>query len=102
MSFEDLEKNLNQIEKNANDISGTNRIPFDELFNSDFMKKNTKFNSIEDFLLASPEKISNDEELEASDESVLDSFVCAETKFNSWEDFYLEASQEFIAKKLGF
>ncbi|MFI3632770.1 hypothetical protein [Streptococcus parauberis] len=101
MSIDDLEKNLNKLSKNAEKISGTSKIKFDELFSNDFMKKNTKFNSIEEFLLASPEKISNTEEFEASDESVLDGFVSEQTKFNSWEDFYVEAYQELIAKKLG-
>ena len=66
------------------------------------MIEHTNFSTIYDFLLSSPEKISNAEEFEKADESILDSFVSEQTKFNTWKEMMSAAAQVLIMKKLGF
>ena len=50
------------------------------------MSENTNFSTIEEFLLSSPEKISNQEEFKKADENILDVFVSQQTKFSTWKE----------------
>ena len=66
------------------------------------MIEHTNFSTIDEFLLSSPEKISNAEEFEKAYESILDVFVSEQTKFDNWKDMMSSAAQILIMKKLGF
>ena len=66
------------------------------------MIEHTNFSTIDEFLLSSPEKISNAEEFEKADESILDVFVSEQTRFDNWKDMMSSAAQILIMKKLGF
>ena len=66
------------------------------------MIENTNFSTIDEFLLSSPEKISNAEEFEKANEAILDVFVSEQTKFDNWKDMMSFAAQILIMKKLGF
>ena len=75
---------------------------FKEVFSDEFMIEHTNFSTIDDFLLLSPEKISNAEEFEKADESILDVFVSEQTKFDTWKEMMSAAAQILIMKNLGF
>lgn len=96
-----FERNLNNLAKKAQAVSGTHKYAFSEVFTLEFMSKNTKFATIEDFLEASPEHITNNEELEAADEAVLDKFVNQYTSFETWEDMLMQAGKELLIRKMG-
>ena len=97
-----FEKNLKQLSKNAQAVSGTHKYSFDEIFSEKFMRENSNFTSIEDFLKSSPENISTAEEFEKADEAILDVFVSEQTKFKTWKEMMSAAAQILITKKLGF
>lgn len=100
-SLDDLTNKLKQLQQNAEQISGDNEVPFDELFNEPFMQRHTNntYSSFSKFLNSSKfgdipfEKIPDDE---------WDDWVDKNTDFQSWEDMQTTASQEWISKKLGF
>lgn len=48
MKGNDPKKRLDKLIKNAEAIDGVNKITFDELFNTDFMKKHTRFSSTDE------------------------------------------------------
>lgn len=100
--LDDLSNRLNQLSENAQSISGTHEYSFKEIFSEEFMIEHTKFSTIGEFLLSSPEKISNSEEFEKADESILDAYVSEQTKFKTWEEMMSAAAQILIMKKLGF
>lgn len=100
--FKELERKLNQIERNAKNLEGENSVPFTELFPEGFMKKFTEFSSIEKMLIESPFSIETAEDFAAIDDNKWDEFVHRVTKFDSWEEMQLEAVSDWTAKKLGF
>ena len=100
--LDDFSNRLNQLSENAQSISGTHEYSFKEIFSDKFMIEHTNFSTIDEFLLSSPEKISNAEEFEKANEAILDVFVSEQTKFDNWKDMMSSAAQILIMKKLGF
>ena len=100
--LDDFSNRLDQLSENAQSVSGTHEYSFKEVFSDRFMIEHTNFSTIDEFLLSSPEKISNAEEFEKADESILDVFVSEQTKFNTWKEMMSAAAQILIMKKLGF
>lgn len=100
--LDDISNRLNQLSENAQSISGTHEYSFKEIFSEEFMVEHTNFSTIGEFLLSSPEKISNSEEFEKADESILDAYISEQTKFKTWEEMMSAAAQILIMKKLGF
>ena len=100
--LDELAKELKQISKNAQALAGTHEYSFDEIFSEKFMRENSNFTSIEDFLKSSPENISTAEELEKADETTLDTFVSNQTKFSSWKEMLTEAQKALLISRLGF
>lgn len=99
--LDDVTRGLDKMINNAKSISGTNKYSLNEIFTADFMKSNTNFDSIEEFLESSPEHITTQEGLEAADETVLDTFVSANSNFKTWGDMFGEATTSMIASRLG-
>lgn len=97
-----FEREIKQLSKNAQAVSGTHKYSFDEIFSEKFMRENSNFSSIEDFLKSSPENISTAEELEKADETILDTFVLNQTKFSSWKEMLAEAQKALLISHLGF
>ena len=100
--LDDFSNRLDQLSENAQSIAGTHEYSFTEVFSDEFMVEHTNFSTIDEFLLSSPEKISNAEEFEKADESILDVFVSEQTKFDTWKEMMSAAAQILIMKKLGF
>mgnify|MGYP001790235982 FL=1 len=100
--LDDFSNRLDQLSENAQSVAGTNEYSFNEVFSAQFMIEHTTFSTIDEFLLSSPEKISNAEEFEKADESILDVFVSEQTKFDTWKEMMSAAAQILIMKKLGF
>ena len=97
-----INEKLDRLSQNAQPISGTNSYSFNEIFSEKFMRQNTNFTSIEDFLTSSPENISTPEEFEKADEAILDTFVSEQTKFSSWKEMLIEAQKALLIDRLGF
>lgn len=100
--LDDFSNRLDQLSENAQSVAGTHEYSFTEVFSDEFMIEHTNFSTIDEFLLSSPEKISNAEEFEKADESILDVFVSEQTKFDTWKEMMSAAAQILIMKNLGF
>ena len=100
--LDDFSNRLDQLSENAQSVAGTHEYSFKEVFSDEFMIEHTNFSTIDEFLLSSPEKISNAEEFEKADEAILDVFVSEQTKFDTWKEMMSAAAQILIMKKLGF
>lgn len=100
--LDDFSNRLDQLSENAQSVAGTHEYSFTEVFSDEFMIEHTNFSTIDEFLISSPEKISNAEEFEKADESILDVFVSEQTKFDTWKEMMSAAAQILIMKKLGF
>ena len=96
-------KGLDKLEKmqdGVKDISKTKSIQITELLTDSFLAKNTKFNSFVEF--ENSEIFSKYKTIEEIPDQEMDEFIKNNSKFDSWEDIIGTATEEYIAKKLGF
>lgn len=100
IDFSGLDKFLNEFNQKAEQLSGS--YDFDEIFPKSYMQSVSKYDSIEDFLKASPETITNAEEFENADEAILDVFVSENTNFSTWKEMLNDAASQLVAEKLKF
>ncbi|WJI09166.1 hypothetical protein FGU46_03200 [Methanobacterium sp. CWC-01] len=96
-----IEKKLKEMEKGAQKVQGENNVPFKELFNPSFMRKNTQHNSIDEMLDNSGFKIENSKDFEAVDDSEWDEYVRKTTRFENWDEMMSDASKLWVLKQIG-
>jgi len=96
----DPKKRLDKLIKNAEAIDGVNKITFDELFNTDFMKKHTRFSSIDELLRAGSISVNSPDDLNAILGDEFDQYIRQVTSFSSWNETLKTASLEWVKGKL--
>ncbi|WP_093626750.1 hypothetical protein [Limosilactobacillus gorillae] len=99
--FEDMVNKLNQMQRNIESLGGTHSIPFDELFDQNFLLDHTSgtFSAFDDFFKAG--KFGKLTFKEVPDDE-WDKWVKKSTDFNSWSEMQMSATQAYVAKKIGF
>jgi hypothetical protein len=100
--FDELNKAINQVKKDADDLVQTKHVSFDELFPEKFMNQYTEFTSFDNFLEAGNFIVNSDEDFEAIPEVELDKHILSTTIFSSWEDMLSKATEIYALNKLGF
>lgn len=100
--LDELQKQLKQMERAAKKLNGKQEIPFSKLFTPAFMRKYTSFSSFDELMEAGGFHAETSEEFEAIPDAPFDAHVAATTKFSSWEDMLGEATEQYVAKQLGF
>ena len=100
--FDELEKQLKQMEKAAKELEKTKQVSFGELFTTSFMRKYTSFSTLDELFSTGGFKVESQEDFEAIPDDDLDKHIASSTKFNNWEDMLGEAASLYVAKKLGF
>lgn len=94
-----INKQLQKIgEKIVQDTSG--EATFNELFNSEFMKKYTEFKSIEELFNYCNLDIKTQEEYNEIPEGALDEYVREKTKFNDWKEMLTLAAKEEMVRRI--
>ena len=99
--FDELSKHLKKMQQRAEELQKTESLSIYELFSDSFMKKNTRFDNIDDFFKASDFDVSSNEAFEKIEQKELDKYVAENSKFKDWKDMNLSALGEYTAKKLG-
>lgn len=100
--LDDLKRELNRMQKNARELGGKHEVPFNQLFNRAFMRKYTRFASLDELLEAGGFHARTNDEFEAIPENELDAHIAKCTKFKSWEAMLQEATEQYALSKLGF
>lgn len=95
----ELQKQLEQMKKAAEELDGTKEVPLNQLLTDSFLIKHTTFSSFDEF--ESQEIFVKYPTLEEIPDEEMDQFVSAKTNFSSWEDMLGEATSEYVTKKLG-
>jgi hypothetical protein len=93
-NFGDFSKKLKELEK------GTD-VDFPTLFNDEFMRTYTKFETIDDFFDKSPFEVESNEDFDKINEQELDEYVRNNSDFADWEDMRGKAGEEWLVKQLG-
>lgn len=100
--FDEFEKKLKKIQSDVNKLSGERTVSFDELFNSDFMDKHTKFQSFEELLKGGGFVVNSPEDFAAISDDEFDKHISKTTDFDSWGDMQSRAAEEYYVRKMGF
>ena len=100
--LDDLQRELKRMEQNAKKLNGKHTVSFDKLFTRAFMKKYTRYSSLDELLEAGGFQATTNKEFEAIPEKELDAHIAKTTKFKSWEDMMDEAVSLYLDTQLGF
>lgn len=99
--IDDLERELRNLQHNAQRMSGSQQVSFDKLFTRSFMLKYTRYSSIDALLEAGGFHAKTDEEFGAIPQKELDAHIKKTTKFRSWEEMLGEATDQYVLNQLG-
>lgn len=99
--LDSLQKRLKDMERKARELDGTHEVRFADLFSSEFMRKHTQYETINDFFDATGFKLDSQQDFEDLPEDELDARVRELTDFQSWKDFSGKAAAHYASKQLG-
>lgn len=91
---EEKDKLKQNLEKVAQEKGAQQAVSYQDLFNPNFMQKNTHFTTIDVFVRELGLK--SFPEIERLGQEVIDNFVKKETNFNSWEEMQQQAVREYM------
>jgi len=98
-ALSEIGDNFESLEKE----SEANQIPYNEIFNEEFMRRNTNFSSFDEFIEAGGwEQSYFAENFDSIPNDVLDVLTKNTTHFSNWETLVIEATNEYVFKRLGF
>lgn len=92
--FDQIRKQIAAVEE---EVNGNQDIT--DIFTPDFMSRNSRFSSIEEFFEESSFDVNTQEDFEAVPETEIDRFTKDNTDFDSWESFKTEAGKQFALEK---
>lgn len=92
---------LEDLQRRAKELGGENKVSLGELFDQQFMRKNTQHSTIEAFLEATGYAIESQEDFEAIPDDEFNEFVRDNTRFSSWEEMLEAAGVEWVQRQLG-
>jgi hypothetical protein len=87
---------LKGIQSRMEELRGKHKVPLKELFNSEFLQKHTKFNTLEEIANKSGLSIEKEEDLDN-----LKKFIVENSTFKSWDGLLKAASACWVRKKIG-
>lgn len=99
---DELKNQLEEMSSAAREIEGSNEVEFKDLFSRRFMKRYTRFGSIDEFLSESPWEVKSERDLEKIPENEFDLYVSKNTVFDNGDEMVSKAGEEWVAQKLGF
>ncbi len=93
-------KNLDRLQRNLKALDGRHEVSFGELFDVAFMRANTKYESFEALLEASPFTVETKEDFAAIPDEPWDAFIREVTQFESWEAMQKAAVAAFARHRM--
>lgn len=100
--IDELQKQLQQMERAVKELDGTHEVSFSELFTLAFMQKYTQYSTFDELLEAGGFHVETQEDFEAIPDALFDAHIASVTKFNTWEEMLGQATEDYISKKMGF
>ncbi|WP_291567172.1 MULTISPECIES: hypothetical protein [unclassified Clostridium] len=101
--FDDLQKDLDNMVKEVEELGDEIEVQLEELLVDDFMAKHTNYNSLQDFIDGFEEVYGiSDITDEVIESKQWHEFVTKNTDFESWNDMITIASDEYVGNVLGF
>lgn len=100
--LKELQKKLEDLGRKAEELHGQHNVPLNELFNADFMRRHTNFESFDALIEAGGFKVETAEDFSAIPDREWDEHIAKVTKFPNWQEMLNEAGTEWAQKQLGF
>lgn len=97
-----MSKDLNKLKESAKELERTKQVSFGELFTESFMKKYTRFSSLDEFFKAGNFVVESQEDFENIPDDEFNKHIKATTKFADWKEMIQEAGNQYALRKLGF
>lgn len=91
---------LAKMEQNAKELDGENNVPLSELLTNSYLKKNTKFKSLDELFNTYKLDMDEDEIEELIKTNQWNNYIKLNTKFKSWIDMLEDASGEWAKNKI--
>ncbi len=98
--LDDLQKDLKRLKHNARSIGQRRSIDLDHLLSKQFLKRHTKFSSLDQLFDESPFDVETQEDFDALNDQELDDFIRKSTSFPSWQDMLDKAADEWAEAEL--
>ncbi|OZT77783.1 hypothetical protein [Salinicoccus roseus] len=98
--FDEFEKKLNRMAKNAQELEGDNTVSFVDLFPESFMSKNTKYANMQEFMDDFEPNMTSEEFKEIQDSDEWNEFVKSNSNFEDWDSMIGTATEEYAANQL--
>ena len=86
MTIDKFIRQIESIRRNLEQLEGEHSIPLNELFNDEFMLRNTDFDSIDALFKSSGFKVESQDDFEAIPDEPWNVFILEHTRFSSWEE----------------
>jgi len=100
--FDELQKQLKDLSKKAEQLDGENQVPVSELFGAEFMRKYTHHASFEELIETGGFVVNSPEDFLAIPDADWDAHILAATEFANWQEMLNQAGTDWAAKQLGF
>lgn len=98
--LDDFQRNLKNLQKNMQKLHGKREVSFDTLFAPAFMRKYTKFSSIDELFEKSGFKVDSNEDLEKIPDAPWDEYIAANTRFRNWKEMLDTAGKAYGEKQM--
>lgn len=98
--FEEAFRKLRDVQRKAEQLDGEHSVSFAELFQDEFMLRNTDFPSVHAMFEASGFRVDTTEDFAAIPEEEWDEFVRERTRFSSWDEMKGAAVQEWAKRRM--
>lgn len=95
--FGDLQKTLRRLQKNAEALDGTHEVSLDTVLSPAFLRKHTRFASLEDLFAAW--NVDADE-FDGLSLEKKDALIASATSFQTWDDFVAAGTADYASKQL--
>lgn len=91
---------FDELEKKLEEIGGSNKVSFGELFPDSFINKHTDFKTLEELFEESGYEVETEEDFNQIPEEDWDEFIANNTVFSNWEVMMKKAFQGWVKKQL--
>lgn len=98
--LDDFQKDLKQLKRNARSIGQRRSIDLDQLLSKHFLRRHTKFSSLDHLFDESPFDVETQEDFDALNDRDLDDFIRKSTGFRSWQGMLDQAADEWAGAEL--
>lgn len=91
---------LEQLNKNASELSGEHSVQMGELMNPKFISNCSQYSNLDELFNASGFKIESNEDFEAIPDEKWESFIQENTTYESWQEMQEAAGVEYARNML--